>query len=108
MRTGQELAEVDHVIFGCVSQVAEQTLNVARNIVLDAELPIEVPATAVDFQCGSSQQSIHLAAAMVSSGQADIVIAGHFWCGKYDACAHGLEPGQWRRITVYGQYHGDP
>ena len=64
------------MIFGCVSQVAEQTLNVARNVVLDAELPIEVPATAVDFQCGSSQQSIHLAAAMVSSGQADIVIAG--------------------------------
>ncbi len=75
-RSGLDKSEVDHVIFGCVSQVAEQTLNVARNIVLDAELPIEVPATAVDFQCGSSQQSIHIAAAMVSSGQADIVIAG--------------------------------
>ena len=75
-RSGLDKTEVDHVIFGCVSQVAEQTLNVARNVVLDAELPIEVPATAVDFQCGSSQQSIHLAAAMVSSGQADIVIAG--------------------------------
>ena len=75
-RSGLDKSEVDHVIFGCVSQVAEQTLNVARNVVLDAELPIEVPATAVDFQCGSSQQSIHLAAAMVSSGQADIVIAG--------------------------------
>ena len=75
-RCGLETTEVDHVIFGCVSQVAEQTLNIARNIVLDAELPIEVPATAVDFQCGSSQQSIHIAAAMVSSGQADIVIAG--------------------------------
>ncbi len=75
-RCGLDTTEVDHVIFGCVSQVAEQTLNVARNIVLDAELPIEVPATAVDFQCGSSQQSIHIAAAMVSSGQADIVIAG--------------------------------
>ena len=75
-RSGLNKTEVDHVIFGCVSQVAEQTFNVARNVVLDAELPIEVPATAVDFQCGSSQQSIHLAAAMVSSGQADIVIAG--------------------------------
>ena len=67
---------IDHVIFGCVSQVAEQTFNIARNVVLEAELPIDVPATAVDFQCGSSQQAIHLAAAMVSSGQADIVIAG--------------------------------
>ncbi|MCY4018053.1 MAG: thiolase family protein [Chloroflexi bacterium] len=75
-RSGLDKSEVDHVIFGCVSQVAEQTLNIARNVVLDAELPIEVPATAIDFQCGSSQQSIHLAAAMVSSGQADSVIAG--------------------------------
>ena len=75
-RSGVDKTEVDHVIFGCVSQVAEQTLNIARNVVLDAELPIAVPATAVDFQCGSSQQSIHLAAAMVSSGQADTVIAG--------------------------------
>ena len=75
-RSGLDKTEVDHVIFGCVSQVAEQTLNIARNVVLDAELPIEVPATAIDFQCGSSQQSIHLAAAMVSSGQADTVIAG--------------------------------
>ena len=75
-RTGLDKAKVDHVIFGCVSQVAEQTLNIARNVVLDAELPIEVPATAVDFQCGSSQQALHLAAAMVSSGQVDVVIAG--------------------------------
>ena len=67
---------VDHVIFGCVSQVAEQTMNVARNVTLDAGLPIEVPATTVDFQCGSSQQAIHLAAAMVASAQADLVIAG--------------------------------
>ena len=67
---------VDHVLFGCVSQVAEQTMNVARNVVLDAELPIEVPATTVDFQCGSSQQAIHLAAAMVASSQADLIIAG--------------------------------
>ena len=67
---------IDHVIFGCVSQVAEQTMNIARNVALEADLPIEVPATTVDFQCGSSQQAIHLAAAMVASGQADVVIAG--------------------------------
>ena len=41
-RSGLDKSEVDHVIFGCVSQVAEQTLNVARNIVLDAELPMEI------------------------------------------------------------------
>lgn len=75
-RAGISPEQVDHVIFGCVSQVAEQTFNVARNVVLESGLPIEVPATSVDFQCGSSQQAVHLAAAMVASGQADIVIAG--------------------------------
>ena len=75
-RAGIQPAQVDHVIFGCVSQIAEQTFNVARNVVLEAGLPIEVPATSVDFQCGSSQQAVHLAAAMVASGQADVVIAG--------------------------------
>ena len=75
-RSSLDESAVDHVIFGCVSQVAEQTMNVARNIVLEAELPIAVPATTVDFQCGSSQQAIHLAAAMVASGQADLVVAG--------------------------------
>ena len=75
-RSELDRSAVDHVLFGCVSQVAEQTMNVARNVALDAELPIEVPGTTVDFQCGSSQQAIHLAAAMVASAQADLVIAG--------------------------------
>ncbi len=75
-RAGVKPEEVDHVIFGCVSQVSEQTFNIARNVTLEAGLPIEVPATSVDFQCGSSQQAVHLAAAMVASGQADVVVAG--------------------------------
>ena len=75
-RAGITPEQVDHVIFGCVSQVSEQTFNIARNVVLEVGLPIEVPATTVDFQCGSSQQAVHLAAAMVASGQADVVIAG--------------------------------
>ncbi len=75
-RANLDPALVDHVVFGCVSQVGEQTFNIARNVALDAELPIETPATSVDFQCGSSQQAVHIAAAMVASGQNDIVIAG--------------------------------
>ncbi len=67
---------VEHLIFGCVSQIGEQTYNIARNVVLDAEMPIEIPATSIDFQCGSSQQAVHLAAAMIGSGQAEIVMAG--------------------------------
>lgn len=67
---------VEHVIMGCVSQVSEQTFNLARNVVLDAGLPIEIPATTIDFQCGSSQQAVHLAAGMIASGQIDFAIAG--------------------------------
>lgn len=75
-RANLDPALVEHVIFGCVSQVGEQTFNVARNVVLDAELPVTTPATSIDFQCGSSQQAVHLAAAMVASGQAEVVVAG--------------------------------
>ena len=75
-RAGLEPAQVEHVIMGCVSQVGEQTFNLARNVALDAGLPVSIPATTVDFQCGSSQQAAHLAAAMIASGQAEIVVAG--------------------------------
>src|SRR5687768_14456861 len=69
-------AQIEHVLMGCVTQAGEQTFNLARNVVLDAGLPIETPATTLDFQCGSSQQAVHLAAAMIASGQADFVVAG--------------------------------
>src|SRR5262252_8983085 len=69
-------AQVDDVIAGCVGQVGEQSLNVARNAVLAAGFPESVPATTVDRQCGSSQQAIHFAAQGVLSGAYDVVIAG--------------------------------
>jgi len=75
-RANLDPALVEHVIMGCVSQVSEQTFNIARNVVLDAGLPIEVPATTIDFQCGSSQQAVGLAAGMIASGQVDIMVAG--------------------------------
>jgi acetyl-CoA acyltransferase len=75
-RTGLDPAAVDDVIWGCVSQVGEQALNVGRNAVLAAGWPESVPGTAIDRQCGSSQQSVHFAAAAVVSGQCDVVVAG--------------------------------
>ena len=75
-RTGLNAQQVDQVIMGCVSQVGEQGANVARQVVLQAGFPIEVPGTTVDFQCGSSEQAVHLAASLIQSGAADIVIAG--------------------------------
>jgi len=75
-RTGLDPAVVDDVIWGCVSQVGEQAVNVGRNAVLAAGWPESVPGTTIDRQCGSSQQSVHFAAATVLSGQCDVVVAG--------------------------------
>jgi acetyl-CoA acyltransferase len=75
-RTGFDPADVDDVIWGCVSQVGEQAWNVGRSAVLAAGWPETVPGTTVDRQCGSSQQAVHMAAAAVVSGQADLVVAG--------------------------------
>src|SRR6266853_4687797 len=66
---------VDDVIAGCVMQVGEQSLNIARNAVLAAGFPESVPATTVDRQCGSSQQAVHFAAQGVIAGAYDVVIA---------------------------------
>jgi acetyl-CoA C-acetyltransferase len=68
---------VEDVIIGCVSQVGEQAGNIGRNIVLGSRLlPETCPGTAVDRQCGSSQQALHFAAQAVMSGVMDCVIAG--------------------------------
>jgi acetyl-CoA acyltransferase len=74
-RAALEPSWVDDVICGCVSQVGEQSLNVARNAWLAAGLPEEVPATTVDRQCGSSQQAVHFAAQGVLAGAYDVAIA---------------------------------
>ena len=74
-RAGIEPAQVDDVVFGCVSQVGEQSINVARNAWLAAGFPVTTPATTVDRQCGSSQQSIHFAAQGVMAGAYDLVVA---------------------------------
>jgi acetyl-CoA C-acetyltransferase len=74
-KTGADPALIDDVIMGCVGQVGEQGINVARNAVLASRLPESVPGTSVDRQCGSSQQALHFAAQAVMSGAMDIVIA---------------------------------
>ncbi|HVV08026.1 thiolase family protein [Amycolatopsis sp.] len=75
-RSGIDPALVDDVVWGCVGQVGEQTFDIARNAVLSAGWPLSVPGTTVDRQCGSSQQSVHFAAAGLISGQYDVVVAG--------------------------------
>jgi acetyl-CoA acetyltransferase family protein len=75
-RAGIEPAAVEDVITGCVQQYGEQSYNVGRNAWLQAGLPIETPATTIDRQCGSAQQAVNFAAALIASGVHDVVVAG--------------------------------
>ena len=75
-RAGADPAAVEDVILGCVVQIGQQSMNVARNAVLASSLPESVPGTTIDRQCGSSQQALHFAAQAVMSGTMDVVIAG--------------------------------
>ncbi len=74
-RNNLDPALVDDVIMGCVMQVGEQSLNIGRNAVLAAGWPESVPATTIDRQCGSSQQSMHFGAQGVIAGAYDVVVA---------------------------------
>ncbi|HYL51361.1 MAG TPA: steroid 3-ketoacyl-CoA thiolase [Acidimicrobiia bacterium] len=74
-RSGIDPRDVGQVVGGCVSQVGEQTFNIARTAWLSAGLPLEVAATTVDSQCGSSQQATNLAASMVRAGVVDVALS---------------------------------
>jgi acetyl-CoA C-acetyltransferase len=74
-RAGIDAAEIGQVIGGCVSQVGEQSFNVARTAWLSAGLPQEVPSTTIDSQCGSSQQASTLAVGLLGSGLEDVVLS---------------------------------
>lgn len=75
-RAGIDPAQIDDVMWGCVSQIGEQGVNVGRNAALAAGFPEDVTGVTIDRQCGSSQQAAAFAAATVMSGQADVVVAG--------------------------------
>lgn len=75
-RAGVDPGVVDDVIWGCVMQAGEQALDVGRTALLAAGWPESVPGVTVDRQCGSSQQSVHFAAAGVVAGHYDVVVAG--------------------------------
>ena len=75
-RAGVDPGLVDDVIWGCVMQAGEQALDIGRTALLTAGWPETVPGVTVDRQCGSSQQSVHFAAAGVVAGHYDVVVAG--------------------------------
>jgi acetyl-CoA C-acetyltransferase len=74
-RSGIDPMKIDQVVGGCVSQVGEQTFNIARIAWLSQGLPLEVAATTVDSQCGSSQQATSMGASMVAAGIEDVVMS---------------------------------
>ena len=74
-RCGVDPLEVGQVVGGCVGQVGMQSMNVTRTAWLTAGLPLDVPATTVDAQCGSSQQATNLAYALVASGTVDVAVS---------------------------------
>ncbi|TFV59793.1 thiolase family protein [Mycobacterium sp. PS03-16] len=76
LRAGLEPDVVDDVVWGCVSQVGDQSSNIGRYAVLAAGWPERIPGTTVNRACGSSQQAIDFAVAAVMSGQQDVVVAG--------------------------------
>jgi acetyl-CoA acyltransferase len=75
-RAGIPADTVEDVLTGCVQQYGEQSYNIGRNAWLQAGLPMETPATTIDRQCGSAQQAVNFAAALVASGVHDVAIGG--------------------------------
>lgn len=71
-----EATVIDDVIFGCVTQVGEQSANIARTSLLGAGWPDTIPAMTVDRKCGSSEAAIHIGAAQIAAGVSDLVVAG--------------------------------
>jgi len=75
-RNGIEANSIDDVVFGCVTQVGEQSANIARTALLSAGFPETIPGITVDRKCGSAEASVHVAIGEIASGAFDVVIAG--------------------------------
>jgi len=75
-RAGIAPADVDDVIFGCVTQIGEQSANIARTALLGAGWPETVPGLTIDRKCGSGEAAVHVAAGIIAAGAADVVVAG--------------------------------
>jgi acetyl-CoA acyltransferase len=75
-RTGIDPNIIDDVVWGCVSQVGDQSSNIGRYAVLAAGWPESIPGTTINRACGSSQQALDFAVQAVMSGQQDVVVAG--------------------------------
>ena len=105
-RSGIDPALVDQVIGGNVSQVGEQSFNIARTAWLTAGLPMSVAGTTIDSQCGSSQQATSLGAGLIASGACDVVLACGVESMSRIPLGSSVKAGPGRAIpkSYYGHY----
>ena len=75
-RTGISADQVSDVVFGCVTQIGEQSANIARTALLSAGWPSSVPGMTIDRKCGSGEAAVHVAVGAIASGAAQIMVAG--------------------------------
>ncbi len=94
-RVGVDPSEVEDVVIGCVDQVGEQGMNIARNAALIAGFPLDVCGTTLDRMCGSGQQAANFAAMGVMAGQYECVIGGGVEnMSRVPMGANGIGPGE--------------
>lgn len=75
-RVGVKPDAVNDVIFGCVTQIGEQSANIARTALLGAGWPVTIPGLTIDRKCGSGEVAVHVATGLISCGSADVIVAG--------------------------------
>ncbi len=75
-RAGVQPEIVDDVVFGCVTQIGEQSANIARTSVLGAAWPSTIPGLTIDRKCGSGEEAVHVAAGLIAFGAAEVIVAG--------------------------------
>jgi acetyl-CoA acyltransferase len=105
-RTGLDPGLVDDVIWGCVSQLGDQSSNIGRLAVLAAGWPESIPGTTVNRACGSSQQALDFAAQAVMCGAMDIVVAGGVECMSRVPLGAARASGMPYGPTVLARYDG--
>jgi acetyl-CoA acyltransferase len=105
-RTGIDPGEVDDVILGCVTQLGDQSSNIARFATLAAGWPEHVPGVTVNRACGSSQQALDFAAQAVMAGQAGLVVAGGVECMSRVPLGAARQVGQPYGPSVLRRYDG--
>jgi acetyl-CoA acyltransferase len=94
-RVGVDPSEIEDVVIGCVDQVGEQGMNIARNAALIAGFPLDVCGTTLDRMCGSGQQAANFAAMGVMAGQYECVIGGGVEnMSRVPMGANGIGPGE--------------